>query len=159
MAEERAVIAAELDGAGKVVSEARKVGDALAQAKKKGGTLKTSMLADPPGWGLFQAAGTTVAVSSHAYDKLLDVATGPGKDGYSVEDLKKAVFGCSVTPHNMGMNERDTKYNDIGLICREMLAWYDKTGGSSEYASKARSRYSGPYTGKVWYQNHLEMEK
>ena len=36
MAEERAVIAAELDGAGKVVSEARKVGDALAQAKKKG---------------------------------------------------------------------------------------------------------------------------
>lgn len=49
--------------------------------------------------------------------------------------------------------------SDIGLICREMLRWYDKNGGSSEYASKARSRYSGPYTGKVWYRNHLEMEK
>ena len=35
MAEERAVISAELDGAGKVVSEARKVGDALAQQARR----------------------------------------------------------------------------------------------------------------------------
>lgn len=41
MAEDRAVIAAELDGAGRVVSEARKVGDALASAKKKGEGVKS----------------------------------------------------------------------------------------------------------------------
>ena len=41
------------------------------------------------------------------------------KDGYTVEQLKRAVFGCSVTPHNMGFNERDQKYNDIELICRD----------------------------------------
>ena len=48
---------------------------------------------------------------------------------------------------------------DIGRISREMLTWYDKVGGSSEYASKVRSRYSDPYVGKIWYQNHLEMER
>lgn len=41
------------------------------------------------------------------------------KDGYTVDQLKQAVFGCSVTPHNMGLNDRDTKYNDIELICRD----------------------------------------
>ena len=49
--------------------------------KKRGGVLKTSLVADPPGWSLFQASGTTAAVTSHGYDKLTDVATGPGKDG------------------------------------------------------------------------------
>ena len=55
------------------------------QAKRRGGVLKTSMVADPPGWGLFQAASSTVQVQSYAYDKLLDVATGPGKNAYNVE--------------------------------------------------------------------------
>ena len=68
------------------------------QAKKRGGTLRTSLVGDPPGWGLFQAAGTTVAVSSHAYDKLLDVATGPGKDGYSVELIPQIAQAMPETP-------------------------------------------------------------
>lgn len=29
---------------------------------------------------------------------------------------------------------------DIRLICREMLRWYNKTGGDSRYADRARHR-------------------
>lgn len=47
---------------------------------------------------------------------------------------------------------------DIGLICRTMLRWYQKLGGASTYASKARHRgcvkpqrqYKGAQ-GKIWY--------
>jgi hypothetical protein len=38
---------------------------------------------------------------------------------YSVEDLKKAVRGCSLSPFHMGENERRTRYNDLELICRD----------------------------------------
>ncbi|MGE3855717.1 MAG: ABC transporter substrate-binding protein [Dehalococcoidia bacterium] len=67
-------------------------------AKKKGGTLKHSMVADPPGWGLFQAASTTVGQGSHAYDKLLDVATGPGKDGFNVELIPQIASAMPEQP-------------------------------------------------------------
>jgi phage replication O-like protein O len=41
------------------------------------------------------------------------------KEGYTVEDLKLAVDGCKLTPHNMGKNDRNTPFNDIELICRK----------------------------------------
>lgn len=40
------------------------------------------------------------------------------KDGYSVEDIRLAITNCSLTPHNMGQNDRGQKFNDIELICR-----------------------------------------
>ena len=42
------------------------------------------------------------------------------KDGYSISDIKTAIFNCSNTDHNMGRgkNSNGTKYNDIELICR-----------------------------------------
>lgn len=42
------------------------------------------------------------------------------KDGYSISDIKTAIFNCSNTDHNMGKgpNSNGTKYNDIELICR-----------------------------------------
>ena len=39
-------------------------------------------------------------------------------DGYDVEALKEAIDGCAKTPHNMGQNDRGTKFNDLELICR-----------------------------------------
>ena len=50
---------------------------------------------------------------------------------------------------------------DIGLICKEMLRWFDKLGGESVYADKARHRQSTnrEYAGKVWYKNKLDLEK
>lgn len=41
------------------------------------------------------------------------------KLGYSPKDLCKAIRGCSLTPHNMGTNDRQTKFNGIGLIFRD----------------------------------------
>ena len=40
------------------------------------------------------------------------------KDGYTIEQIKLAIINCSLTPHNMGQNDRGQKFNDIELICR-----------------------------------------
>lgn len=39
--------------------------------------------------------------------------------GYTVEDLELAIFGCSVSPFHQGQNDRATRFDDIGLICRD----------------------------------------
>jgi len=41
------------------------------------------------------------------------------KDGYSTDDIKKAVDGCKNSPFHMGDNDNGSKYNDIDLICRD----------------------------------------
>jgi len=41
------------------------------------------------------------------------------KDGYTVDQLKRAVDGCRASPHNMGQNETGTVYDDLELICRD----------------------------------------
>lgn len=38
---------------------------------------------------------------------------------YSPSDICKAIRGCSKTPHNMGKNDRNTKYNGLNLILRD----------------------------------------
>jgi hypothetical protein len=62
---------------------------------------------------------TMTSPHSRLSDKRARAIKARLRDGYTVEQLKRAVFGCSVTPHNMGFNERDQKYNDIELICRD----------------------------------------
>lgn len=38
---------------------------------------------------------------------------------YSVEDLKAAITGCTISPHHMGKNEHGTVYDSIELILRD----------------------------------------
>ena len=40
------------------------------------------------------------------------------KMGYSVNDLKSAILGCSLTPHNIGINDRNQRYDGLHLILR-----------------------------------------
>ncbi len=40
------------------------------------------------------------------------------REGYSVEDLCKAIDGCHKTPHNLGENERGQTYLSLELIVR-----------------------------------------
>lgn len=40
------------------------------------------------------------------------------KLGYTVDDLRAAINGCRMTPHNMGVNERGTRFNGLDLILR-----------------------------------------
>ena len=41
---------------------------------------------------------------------------------------------------------------DIGWVCRELLRWYDKLGGTSKFAKAARKRQSKTPNpvGQVW---------
>lgn len=55
------------------------------------------------------------------------------KDGYSAEDLCKAIEGCSRSPFHMGMNDKGTKYNGIDLILR-----------SAEYVDKFVGFFHNP---------------
>ncbi|KTD21998.1 hypothetical protein [Legionella israelensis] len=47
------------------------------------------------------------------------VITNALKLGYSLFDLKKAIDGCANTSYNMGKNENNQVYDDIGLILRD----------------------------------------
>lgn len=40
------------------------------------------------------------------------------KEGYSVEDIKRAIDGVANSSFHQGENERETKYDDLLLICR-----------------------------------------
>ena len=40
------------------------------------------------------------------------------KEGYTIERIKNAIVGCSLSPFHQGQNDTHTKYNDIELICR-----------------------------------------
>ncbi|WMD23057.1 hypothetical protein RAS12_11985 [Achromobacter seleniivolatilans] len=51
-------------------------------------------------------------------DKRRKVIRTALKAGHSVDDLRRAIRGCSKTPHNMGLNDRGEKYNGIELILR-----------------------------------------
>jgi hypothetical protein len=41
------------------------------------------------------------------------------KLGYSVEQLYHAIMGCSVTPHNIGDNDRNQRYDGLHVILRD----------------------------------------
>ncbi|AHF05410.1 hypothetical protein MARPU_05650 [Marichromatium purpuratum 984] len=43
------------------------------------------------------------------------------KDGYSTEDLKRAVDGCRASPWHCGQNPSRKRYDDIELICRNAV--------------------------------------
>jgi len=40
------------------------------------------------------------------------------KIGYSVSDLKQAIIGCSLTPHNIGQNDRGQRYDGLNIILK-----------------------------------------
>ena len=41
------------------------------------------------------------------------------KMGYTVDDLKEAITGCSLTPHNMGDNDRGQRYDGLNVILKD----------------------------------------
>jgi hypothetical protein len=40
------------------------------------------------------------------------------REGFSVDDLRAAIDGCHMTPHNLGENDRGEKYLGLELIMR-----------------------------------------
>lgn len=41
------------------------------------------------------------------------------KEGFTVGDLKLAVYGCRTSDWHLGANDRNQRFDDIGLICRD----------------------------------------
>ncbi|MFT6882535.1 MAG: hypothetical protein ACJAVY_001333 [Marinoscillum sp.] len=54
-----------------------------------------------------------------AYDTKRKALIKKNLKHYSTSDLKKAIYGCSVTPHNMGDNKQGERYDSIELILRD----------------------------------------
>ena len=65
-------------------------------------------------WVSVMQKGTSTKLTKERRQKIIARL----KDGYTVDQIKQAVLGCSMTPHNMGKNENSKLYNDIELICR-----------------------------------------
>lgn len=51
-------------------------------------------------------------------DKRRKVIASRLKEGYSVDELKRAIDGCKASPWHQGQNGNKRKYDDIELICR-----------------------------------------
>jgi hypothetical protein len=56
--------------------------------------------------------------SSQFTTKRMKVVKARLSNGYSVEQIKLAIYGCSVTPHNMGQNDQGKRFDCLELICR-----------------------------------------
>jgi uncharacterized phage protein (TIGR02220 family) len=79
-------------------------------------------------------------VMNHPRSKLTDDRKKKVKarlmEGYTVEDIKKAINGCKASPHHMGQNEHQTIYDDLELICRK--------GSKLEFFMQKAERKPGP---------------
>lgn len=41
-------------------------------------------------------------------------------EGFTARELAEAIIGCTLSPHNMGQNDRGRPFNDLELICRDV---------------------------------------
>ncbi len=82
-------------------------------------------------------------------DERREAVEGRLREGRTVEDLKQAVNGCALTPHNMGENERGTKYIELELICRT-AAQVDRFMESARAPPKPRVKGSVIHSATTW---------
>lgn len=57
------------------------------------------------------------------------------REGYTVEDVRKAINGCRSSRFHMGNNKNQKPYNDIELICRDgakLESFWDKPSASHQ---------------------------
>ncbi len=83
------------------------------------------------------------------------------QDGYSIEEIKQAIFNCSNTPHNMGLNDRNQKFDDIELICRsaEHLERFRDNPGVNHGTNQQRVATTGRKLTAVEENNARLLEK
>lgn len=84
---------------------------------------------------------------------------------YSPSDICKAIRGCSKTPHNMGKNKQNTKYNGLNLILRdaEHIDYFINLDSSSakpasETMEEMNARITAEFLGDGNDDNVIEME-
>lgn len=78
------------------------------------------LLMDDPITLVFQHWQATMKhVDAKLDDKRKSIIQKALKAGYSVEQLCQAITGCSLTPHNIGDNERGQRYDGLQVILRD----------------------------------------
>jgi hypothetical protein len=90
--------------------------------QSKGKTLVEQKALDPasnPVQTIFAFWQKVMASPKSAMDKKRRVLIEVALQSYQPADICKAIRGCSKSPHNMGKNERNTKYNGLNLILRD----------------------------------------
>lgn len=75
-------------------------------------------------------------------------------DGFQPAEICEAIKGCSMTPHNMGQNDRNKCFNDIELICRDD----NKLTGFIETARAGNRPYSATTANNIQTLNDMEFE-
>jgi hypothetical protein len=69
---------------------------------------------------VFEAWKTTLSHSQAVLDEKRRAWISRAlKSGYSAEQLCQAIRGCSLTPYNMGKNERGQRYDGLHVILRD----------------------------------------
>ena len=65
---------------------------------------------------------------------------------YSVEDCQLAILGCSMTPHNMGENDRGQRYDGINVIFRDadQIDRFMRNAESPPTTTKSKAGFSDP---------------
>lgn len=68
--------------------------------------------------------------------------------GYTADDLKQAITGCSKTPHNQGKNDRGTRYDTLELILRtgdniDRFMATGSSGGHIKAVTVSKCNYPG----------------
>jgi len=61
------------------------------------------------------------------------------KEGYTVDEIKQAIYGCSITPHNIGQNDQGKRFDCLELICRFGTNIERFTGNAQQAAPKQYS--------------------
>lgn len=84
---------------------------------------------------------------------------------YSPVDICKAIRGCSKSPHNMGKNDRNTKYNGLNLILRdaEHIDYFINLDSANakpaaETIDEMNARIAAEFLGDGADENTIEME-
>jgi hypothetical protein len=108
---------------------------------------------------IFEFWKTTLNHPNAKMDKKRNSRIQSALEIYSVEQIEKAIIGCSKSPFHMGDNEKGTIHDDIELICRDsthierFIAIFDnppipKPQGNQSAAVKASN--SLQVTKNVW---------
>lgn len=99
--------------------------------------------------------------------RLKEVLRGENGKAYTftVDDLKHAILGCASSAFHMGDNDRNAKYNDLELICRNasktehFIELYEQSGGGGaepdmvEHAAQVLLR-AGKYAAEAVCSEH-----
>lgn len=82
------------------------------------------------------------------------------KEGSTVEDLKTAIDGCHVCPHNCGINDKNQKYQGLHIIVRDggqvarfIDEWNSRDGPVLSQKTQMSNRAAQNYLAKKGFGN------